>query len=90
MYQLTKEFLSLCRPMQNVSLSLYLYLYVPTQNVCVSVGWRRSVSPRCDVICFGSLDNHPFKNEAIHQWMAGDRNKLYTADDIVKARLRYR
>lgn len=32
----------------------------------------------------------PLKNKAIHQWMAKDPERLYTADDIVNAGIRYR
>lgn len=32
----------------------------------------------------------PLKNKAIHQWMSKDPERLYTADDICKAGIRYR
>ena len=42
------------------------------------------------VFIFLFVESVPLKNKAIHQWMSQDKERLYTADDICKAGIRYR
>lgn len=50
----------------------------------------KPVTPAVEDTTIADPMSVPLKNKAIHQWMMQDPDRLYTADDICKAGIRYR
>merc|ERR1719283_468840 len=51
---------------------------------------KKPVTPAVEDTTVTDPMSVPLKNKAIHEWMSKDPERLYTADDICKAGIRYR